>query len=203
MNKIDFKKTEKALYSPSAKEPSIIDVPTLPFLMIDGRGDPNTAESYQQALRALYSLSYALKFMLKKAGVADYVVTPLEGLWWVKERTDFSFTDRRNWQWTSMMRQPKEVTAAQVQEAIAQTSKKKDIHALELVRFERYTEGTAAQIMHLGTFSEEPATIAKLYAYIHGHGYRIAGKHHEIYLTNFNRVAPEKLKTVIRYPISK
>ncbi|MBX3064175.1 MAG: GyrI-like domain-containing protein [Anaerolineae bacterium] len=203
MNKIDFKKEDKPLYSPSAKQPSIVEVPSMPFLMIDGAGDPNNSEEFKQAVSALYSLSYALKFTLKKAQIADYSVAPLEGLWWVRQDTPFSYGDRSNWQWTLMLRQPEQVTAELVAAAVSQTAKKKDVPALPNVRFERYDEGTAAQIMHLGAFSEEPATIDKLHTFIREQGYHETLKHHEIYLTDFSRTAPEKLRTVLRHPVVK
>lgn len=203
MPTIDLKKEQKALYAPSAKSCTLVDVPAMNFLMFDGAGDPNHAPQFQAGTEALYTLSYTLKFMLKKgpAGL-DYTVMPLEGLWWAEDMSTFSVTERTNWLWTLLLAQPKEVTAAHVAEAMLAAQKKKSLSALAQVRFDSYHEGLAAQIMHLGPFAAEGPTIARLHTFIDEQGYDLRGKHHEIYLSDPRRTAPEKMKTVIRQPVS-
>ena len=203
MAKIDHKKELKHLYRPSAKQVSVVDVPAMTFLMVDGRGDPNTSLAYQQALEALYSLSYTLKFKIKKGAGVDYTVMPLEGLWWTDDPSLFSASDsdKESWSWTSMVMQPDVVTLASVEEALAEVQQKKDPPALDRVRFEAYHEGLSAQIMHIGPYAAEEPTIARLHRFIAGEGYALRGKHHEIYLSDPRRTAPERMRTVIRQPI--
>lgn len=201
MKKIDYKKEWKHLYRPSAKEVSVVDVPEMNFLMIDGAGDPNNSQDFQDAVEVLFSLSYTLKFMIKKGEQAvDYGVMPLEGLWWAEDMAQFDINDKSNWLWTLLIMQPEFVTPALAAEATAQVKKKKNLAALPEVRFESYAEGQAAQILHIGPFSEEGPKIEKLHAFIAANGYELAGKHHEIYLSDIRRAAPEKWKTVIRQP---
>ncbi len=199
--KIDHKKELKHLYKPSAKAVELIEVPPMKFLMIDGQGDPNTSREYQEAIETLFSLSYTLKFMAKKGELGiDYTVMPLEGLWWVENMEDFDVDKKDEWLWTSMMMQPEFITREMVEEAMAKVKEKKDPPALSKVRFETYEEGPAGQIMHIGPFSEEGPTIQKLHNYIEEKGFQLSGKHHEIYLSDIRRAAPEKWKTVIRQP---
>jgi hypothetical protein len=201
MEKQDLKKSLKFLYSPSAKAPEIVDVPPLNFLMVDGQGNPNTAHSYADALQALYSLSYTLKFMLKKGPSAiDYTVMPLEGLWWVPDMADFLTATKDEWYWTAMIMQPEWITAEHVEEARQQAARKNGVASLDLARFESFHECRAAQILYFGPYSGEGPTIARLHAYITEQGGRLRGKHHEIYLGDPRRTAPEKLKTIIRQP---
>jgi hypothetical protein len=204
MTKLDFKKDFKQLYNPSAKEIALVEVPRLNFLMIDGTGNPNTAPAYTQAVEALYSLSYALKFMLKKAPESlDYTVAPLEGLWWTDNMADFSVDNKDIWKWTMMIMQPESVTPQLFEQALEQTARKKDLPALNKVRLESFEEGLAAQIMHLGPYADEGPTIARLHAFIQENGYQLSGKHHEIYLSDPRRSAPEKMRTIIRQPAAK
>ena len=201
MKKIDHKKELKHLYGPSAKKVSVVDVPPMSFLMIDGQGDPNTSQAYQEAVSALYSVSYTLKFMIKKGEMAiDYKVMPLEGLWWTEDMSQFTMDDKGAWKWTAMIMQPDFVTAEMVEAAKDRAQKKKGLAAISLIRFEALHEGRAAQIMHVGPYAEEPPTIEKLHEFIAAQGGTPSGKHHEIYLSDPNRTAPEKLKTVIRQP---
>ena len=201
MTKLDLKKQLKHLYTPSKKEFSIVDVPSMNFIMIDGSGDPNTSSEYQEALGALYGLSYTIKFASKKQLGIDYVVMAPEGLWWTEDMAEFSVDDKSSWQWTMMMVQPDHITAEMVEEARAALAKKKDPPGLSRVRFERFHEGLSAQIMYLGPYADEGPTIARLHAFIEEKGYELRGKHHEIYLGDPRRTAPEKLRTVIRQPI--
>lgn len=204
MAKIDLKKDLKHLYSPSAKEVSVVDVPPMNFLMVDGSGDPNTSQEYAEAIEALYALAYALKFKVKKSkGAIDYAVMPLEGLWWTDDPTQFSMSNKAIWKWTAMIMQPKYVTAEQFAGALAEVKKKKDLTALDRVRFESYHEGLSAQIMHIGPYAAEEPTITTLHSFIEENGYRLNGRHHEIYLSDPRKSAPEKLKTVLRQPIQK
>lgn len=204
MEKIDLRKALKPCYAPSAKQFTLLEVPPLSFLMVDGTGNPNTSPEYQQALEALYAVSYGLKFTLKKAGIADWSVMPLEGLWWAEDLDIFAAGgDRTAWQWTMMIAQPDLVTAEQVEQAVAEARKKKDMPALGCLRLEPYAEGLSAQILYLGAYAGEGPTIARMHAWIAEQGYAARGKHHEIYLGDPRRSAPEKLKTVIRQPVEK
>ena len=203
MAKLDFKKELKHLYRPSAKEIAVVEVPPMNFLMIDGSGDPNTAQEYQDAVETLYAVSYALKFTVKKSEAAvDYVVMPLEGLWWTDDMSEFSVENPDILKWTAMIMQPEYVTTDLVDEALQEVERKKNPLALSKIRFESLHEGRAVQIMHIGPFSEEQPTIDKLHSYAEEQGFRLRGKHHEIYLSDPRRTAPEKLKTVIRQPVA-
>jgi len=202
MAKIDFKKQLKHLYQPSAKEVSVVDVPDMNFLMVDGQGDPATSPEYQEALETLYTMAYQLKFTIKgRHPELDYVIPPPEGLWWAKDMAAFSMNDRDAWQWTAMIMQPDHVTQALFDEAASAVSQKKDLPGLGKLRLERFLEGRAVQIMHLGPYSAEAPTIERLHAFAREHGYQLRGKHHEIYLSDPRRTAPEKTKTVIRQPV--
>jgi hypothetical protein len=198
--KVDFKKELKQLYNMSAKAVSIVDVPVMNFLMITGEGAP-TAMPYKQAIEALFSVSYTLKFMIKKAKTIDYGVMPLESLWWLDDMKEFATTPPNEWKWTSMIMQPAYIQEADVKEAIEQVSKKKELSAVDRVIFDSFHEGLAAQILYHGPYAEERPTIAKIHEYIHKSGHELRGKHHEIYLNNPSKTSPEKLKTIIRQPI--
>jgi hypothetical protein len=202
MAKIDFKKELKHLYSSSAKEVVAVDVPAMNFLMVDGEGDPNTAQQYREAVEALFSVAYTIKFMVKKEAGVDYGVMPLEGLWWVDDMAKFSTERKDEWKWTSMIMQPKYVTAKHVNTAIEAVHKKRTLPALSKLRFENFHEGAAAQIMHIGPYSAEGPNIAKIHAFIRNSGHALSGKHHEIYLNDARRAAPEKLKTILRQPMT-
>lgn len=200
METIDFKKQLKHLYQPTTKEVVVVDVPELNFLMVDGKGNPNTSQEYAEAVEVLFQVSYTLKFMVKKGSLAiDYGVMPLEGLWWAEDMSAFTAGDKSNWLWTMMIMQPDFVTSEMVEKAIQDVTKKKDPAAISKLRFESYAEGKAAQIMHIGPFSEEGPTVEKVHAYIDIRGQR-RGKHHEIYLTDIRKADPAKWKTVIRQP---
>jgi hypothetical protein len=201
MPKLDLKKEYREFYNPSAKECAVVDVPELLFLMIDGSGDPNTSVAYREALEALYAVSYTLKFLSKQTLDIDYVVMALEGLWWTEDMADFSEDDKSAWDWTSMMMQPAHLTATHVAAATQQVREKKNPPALDRIRFEPFREGLSVQIMHIGPYAEEAPTIARLHQFAADSGYRLRGKHHEVYLGDPRRTAPEKLRTVIRQPV--
>lgn len=198
---VDLKKQLKHLYGAKAGRVEFVDVPPMNFLMIDGTGDPNTAPAYSQAVEALYGVSYAVKFAVKKRDPEqDYSVMPLEGLWWAEDMASFSVERKGDWLWTMMILQPEWVTAELVEQAIAETARKKDLPALPGLRFEAYHEGLAAQILHVGPYSAEGPAVQALHDAIAAEGYALSGKHHEIYLGDPRRTAPEKLKTIIRQP---
>jgi hypothetical protein len=203
MEKIDYKKEYKHLFRPSSKKVEIVEVPKWNYLMIDGEGDPNSSQAFQNAIEALYSLSYTLKFMIKKGeqGI-DYGVLPLEGLWWADDMSCFKEGKKDDWKWTLMIMQPESVTDELVKQATDKVKEKKNPASLSLVRFEAFEEGKAAQTMHIGPFSEEGPTIEKVHAFIEERGSRRRGKHHEIYLSDVRRAAPEKWKTVVRQPMT-
>jgi hypothetical protein len=205
MAKLDLKKESKELYNPSKKEVSMVEVPEMKFLMMDGKGDPNTSQEYQDAMEALFPVSYKVKFMSKKENSQDYVVMPLEGLWWVNNMEDFTIEDKTGWKWTVMIRQPDFITKTMINNVIKELDDAKDLPALPKLRLEKFNEGMAAQIMHIGPYSEEGPTVEKLHRYIHEQGHEFDGskpgeKHHEIYISDMRRTKPERLKTVIRQP---
>ena len=173
------------------------------FLMVDGAGDPNTSQQYKDVIETLYALSYTLKFSIKRAEKVDYQVSMLEGLWWSDDRDAFLAGERAAWRWTMMVRQPAVVTPDWLEQARAEVARKKKLPALPGVRLATFHEGLAAQIMHIGPYAAEAPTIQKLHDFIHAQGGVFDGheqKHHEIYLGDPRRTAPEKLKTVIRQP---
>ena len=200
--RIDLKKTLKDLYHPKPQPVVEVDVPPLNYLMIDGHGAPASA-SFAHAIEALFSVAYTLKFAVKKGESAlDYAVMPLEGLWWADDHAAFTANDRDQWRWTLLILQPDFITSRMVQDAIAAARKKKPSAEpmLSKVRFEAYTEGRCAQVMHIGPFSAEGPTVARVHAFIEQAGHTLRGKHHEIYLSDFRKADPQKLKTIIRQP---
>ncbi len=204
MQTLDLKKQLKPYLSPAADRPQIVDVPEMQFLMIDGRGYPGTSQEYKDALSALYSLAYGIKFAIKKGPAAvDYPVMASEGLWWVEDMSLFSMERKDEWQWTMMIMQPDVVTQELFDRMVSETMKKKPLPGLERLRLERFSEGLCAQIMHIGPYSAEAPTVQKLHTFIIENGYRLCGRHHEIYLGDPNRSAPEKLRTILRQPVEK
>jgi len=205
MTKIDFKKEWKHLYSPPKTKFTIVDAPKMQFLMVDGHGDPNTAQEYQDAIEALYGVAYKMKFISKKTLQKDYVVPPLEGLWWAEDMETFSTArDKSQWDWTMMIMTPEWVTVDIFANAAEQVRTAKNPVALDKVRLEHYHEGLSVQIMHIGSFDDEGPVLAEMHReFIPDKGYLENGKHHEIYLSDFRKVSPEKLKTVLRQPVRK
>ena len=200
--KVDFKKSMKEFYLPSAKEVIEIEVPEMQFLMIDGMGSPGDSQEYLDALTALYPIAFKTKFLSKAKG-KDYVVPPLEGLWWADDMDDFKEGNRDKWKWTMMIMQPIWISKEMIDEAIQITIEQKPElkeNILKL-RLESYKEGKAAQIMHIGPYFEEGPTIAKIHKFIKSKGGNFDGynqKHHEIYLSDPRKAKPENMKTVIR-----
>jgi len=203
--KIDFKKEYKFLFSASAKEPQKVEVPAFKYLMIDGQGDPNTAPEFSEKIQVLYSLAYTMKFMLKQGSPAvEFVVPPLSGLWCAEDITAFSAGRKHEWLWTLMIMQPDAITPELLANAKAKlAAKKPELLSVERARLEVLHEGLAAQILHIGPYSAEGPTIARLHDFMKENGYTFNGKHHEIYLGDPRRCQPEKLKTIIRQPVKK
>jgi hypothetical protein len=200
--KLDLKREFTGLYT-VGRDPALVDVPELPFLMIDGHGDPNTSAAYAEAVQAIYQVAYTLKFTLKRAeGGLDFGVMPLEGLWWVPDMSTFSTSDKSDWDWTMMILQPAVVTSAMVEQAKEAAASKRPSEAIGRVRLESFDEGESAQVMHIGPYALEGPTIAGLHAFIDQRGLDLRGKHHEIYLGDPRRAAPEKLRTIIRQPVA-
>jgi len=211
MPAVDFKKTQKELYMPKTT-PSVIYVPELNFIMVNGSGDPNNSADYQNALEILYGLSWSIKMSkmsgTQPAGYYEYVMPPLEGLWWHKDGGAMvDLLDKDSFCWISMIRQPEFVTAEAFNTAKLALAKKKPDVDLTKARLEKFIEGLCVQVMHIGPYDSEPASIAALERYATANGYAIdineARRHHEIYLSDPRKTAPEKLKTVIRYPVKK
>ncbi len=200
MPKRDLKKELRYLYHAPSKEAVLVDIPEMAYLMVDGEGDPNTSQTFAEAIEALYSVAYTVKFMVRNGPEAiDYGVMPLEALWWADDMSSFSDGDKSKWKWTVMIMQPDFVSSDLIEQSIAEVAKKKNPAALSLIRYERFTEGRCAQIMHIGPFSEEGPAIEKVHRFIDSIGTR-SGRHHEIYLSDIRRAAPEKWKTIVRQP---
>ena len=199
-SKIDLKKELKPLFSPK-KTPHLVDVPPLQYLMIDGDGAPES-QTFEEALGALYSTAYTLKFMLKSASRTDFVVPPLEALWWADDMRVFHENARDEWQWTMMIMQPEHIASDDLDDALAELAKKnKRTPAHDRLSLETLEEGRAVQVMHIGPYSEEGPVIAAMHVYAVSEGCRLINKHHEIYLSDPRRTAPEKLQTVLRQPV--
>lgn len=201
MSNIDLKKTYRDHYT-ATRTPTIVEVPTRPFLMIDGGGDPNTSPEYTGAIEALYPIAYGLRAAVKAATGDAYTVMPLEGLWWVEDMADFDPADKSNWHWTAMICLPDAVTDAMASEVIPAVTAKKGLTAGPKARIEHFTEGVAAQILHIGPYADEAPTIAELHDFIIGDGHELTGKHHEIYLSDARRADPAALRTIIRQPFT-
>jgi hypothetical protein len=203
MPKTDFKKTLKHLYNPP-RSFTIVEVPAMQFLMIDGHGDPNSAQSYQDAVEALYAVAYRCKFASKRALDRDYVVPPLEGLWWAADMSTFVTRDKGAWDWTMMIMQPDWIGGDVLAEAVQQVAQSKDLPALPKLRMETYHEGLSVQITYIGPYDAEGPVLAQLHGeFLPQNDLAEAGKHHEIYLSDPRRTAPEKLKTVLRQPVRR
>lgn len=212
MDKLDYKKEYKDLYMPKTK-PSIIDVPEMIFIAVDGKGDPNTCEEYKQAMEILYGLSFTIKMSkmngTQPEGYFEYVVPPLEGLWFTDDVIfdGLNITDKSKFKWTSMIRQPEFVTDEVFEAAKTALKKKKPYLDLSKARLVKKAEGLCIQIMHMGAYDDEPASIEKMKAFCTENGYSEdfsdGRMHHEIYLSDPRKCTAEKLKTVIRHPVKK
>lgn len=201
MTKIDLKKLHRPLFDPPAKDFVEVVVPQFNFVKVDGAGDPNRSAEYQIAVEWLFSVSYAMKFASKAVLGQDYAVPPLEGLWWADDPTSFVRRDKDQWRWTMMIMAPDFVGADLFDAGVAKTlTKRKD--RPETLRFEPYEEGRSLQIMHVGSYDDEGPTLARLHDDVMpARGMTFNGAHHEIYLSDPRKTAPEKLKTILRQPV--
>lgn len=199
VTKLDLKRELPDVYT-ARRRPALVEIPDLKFLMIDGVGDPGADAAYGQAVEALYSVAYALKFTLKREGALDYPVMPLEGLWWASEEPPPPGASR--WHWTAMLLQPDLVTDELVADAVDEATHKRSLPAASLLRLEPFSEGLSAQVLHVGPYEEEGPTIAALHEFIAEHGHEPHGKRHEIYLGDPRRSAPDRLRTIIRQPVT-
>ena len=206
----DFKKEYKEFYLPPAK-PAIVTVPSMNFLAVSGQGDPNAPEgAYNQAMKLLYAVAYTLKMSEKSgytmAGAFAYVVPPLEGLWWQEGVAGVDYTRKEDFHWISLIRLPDFITRADFDWAVAEVTRKKKLDCSP-VQFFAYDEGLCVQVMHLGPYDDEPATITAMDGFAREQGYEIditpARRHHEIYLSDPRKTEPAKLKTVLRHPIKQ
>ncbi|MFC0543817.1 GyrI-like domain-containing protein [Kutzneria chonburiensis] len=204
MDKYDIKKAHRALYSPSSKDFALVDVPELRYIAVDGRGDPNTSNEYASAIEALYGVAYTLKFASKKTLGKDFTVGPLEGLWRADDPSVFTARHKQSWEWTMMISQPDWITEDMVRSAVDAVAKKKENPALDKVRLHTFTEGKCVQILHIGPYDDETATLDRLHNhYLPDNGLTFNGDHHEIYLSDARRTAPAKLKTILRQPVKQ
>ena len=200
MEKIDYRLKYKNLLQPKAGKVEFLLIPPMKYLMIDGQGNPNTSPDYVDAVSALYSIAYTLKFKIKKTRAIDYNLLALEGLWWMDDMNLFSTETKDQWKWTMMIAQPDFITQEDITTAIDEAGRKKPNPALARIRFEVFDEGQCVQIMHIGPYADEKPNIDLLHQAIADKGYKLSGKHHEIYLGDPRKSAPEKLKTIIRQP---
>lgn len=202
MDKIDFKKELRALYNPKNKYWEAIEVPKMNFLMFDGEGDPNSSVDYQQAVEALFSVSYAVKFISKREMGKDYVVSSLEGLWYADDMSVFESGKKDKYKWTMMIMQPDWIPPEVISEAIEQTGKKKVLPALSKLYVKQYDEGRCLQLLHTGSYDDEAIKLAYLHHdFMASQKLEFNGLHHEIYLNDPRKVDPLKLKTILRQPV--
>jgi len=201
-DKVDFKKTLDS-YRAKQGEFRVLDIVDMQYLMIDGHGDPNTAPVYRDSLEALYPVAYKLKFISKREMGRDYVVPPLEGLWWAEDMESFTAScDKSRWDWTMMLMVPDWIDHGAFDAAVAQAGKKRPPARLGDVRLQTLSEGSCVQTLHIGSFDDEADVLERMHHdFIPGNGFRMTGKHHEIYLSDFRKVEPERLRTILRQPI--
>lgn len=202
METYDVKKEHRALYAPRVSDIDVVDVPEFSYLMVDGQGNPNTADAYRDAVEALYSVSYGVRFAAKRQLDRVHVVAPLEGLWWADDLSAFSARAKDEWRWTMMIHQPDWITADMVDAATQAAGKKKELPGLTGLRFERFAEGLCVQTLHVGSYDDEAPVIERMHEFAVAQGHELRGKHHEIYLSDPRKVKAAKLKTVLRQPVS-
>jgi len=199
--KLELRKKLKEFYNPPAREPVMVELPPMKYIMVDGGGEPG-GEAFTQAMSVLYNIAYTMKFRAKKLLKKDYDMMAPEGLWWMNGNK-FDMNQRDKWLWTLMIVVPDFVNDKLFRESVEEVRRKKTPPGLDLARLETFDEGTSVQIMHVGPYASEPESIVKLDAYAKEHGYKMAGKHHEIYLGDPRRAAPSKLRTVVRHPVAR
>ncbi|MFC7789553.1 GyrI-like domain-containing protein [Microbacterium sp. MAHUQ-60] len=202
--KIDVKKSLDCYRAPRGAF-RLVDVPDLQYLMIDGHGDPNISPAYAGALAALYPVAYKLKFLSRQELGRDYVVPPLEGLWWAEDMDSFTVArDKSRWQWTMMLMVPDWLDRRHVHHAVEQAGAKNPPARIDDIRFEVLSEGRCVQTLHVGPYDEEGPLLERMHgAFIPQNGLRVTGRHHEIYLSDARRTAPERLRTILRQPVTE
>jgi hypothetical protein len=206
--KLDLRKLHKELYSPSAKEVVVVEVPEFQFLWLDGRIEagrsPSDSGSFRDAMGAMYGVAYGLKFMskLRDEDPVDFTVMAIEGLW-STESGGFPIEPTESLVYCLLMMQPDHITPSMFERVVAQAAAKRPNPALSQIRLERWREGLAMQIMHIGAYADEPATIARMDSFAEANGYEQCGRHHEIYLGDPTRAKPENLRTILRRPIRR
>jgi hypothetical protein len=201
MSPYDVKRELKDLYAPKNREWALVEVPEQQFIAVSGQGDPNTAPEYAQAVEALYAVAYTLKFTSKRAG-RDFVVGPLEGLWWSPDPAVFTARAKDKWLWRMLISRPEWLTGADIKEAVDAAAAKKSLPAIGRVEHETLHEGTCAQVLHVGSYDDETPVLTALHTgYLPANGLAERGHHHEIYLGDPRRTAQEKLRTVLRQPV--
>ncbi|MEU7903599.1 GyrI-like domain-containing protein [Actinoplanes sp. NPDC049118] len=202
-DKTDFKKTLDG-YRAQRDRFRLVDVPDMRYLMVDGHGDPNTAPAFTHAVEALYPVAYKLKFASKRELGRDYVVPPLEGLWWADDMDAFTTArDKSRWDWTLMIMVPDWIDQSMFATAVEQAGARHGPARLDDVRLQALFEGRCVQTLHIGSFDDEAGVLARLHhEFIPGQGLRMAGTHHEIYLSDFRKVAPGKRRTILRQPVA-
>jgi hypothetical protein len=199
----DVKRERTHLYAPKPGGFVLVDVPETGFLMVDGHGDPNTSASYRAAVEALYTASYAVRAAAKEELGRVHTVAPLEGLWSAEDLEVFRTRDKSAWDWTMLIAQPDWITPSLVDVALCTARAKKPLPALDLLRFERYTEGLSAQILHVGPYDDEGPTLERLHGeFLPAEGLAPRGRHHEIYLSDARRIEPARLRTILRQPVT-
>jgi len=193
--KYDIKKALPALYAPKPGGFHVVDVPELAFLMVDGHGDPNVSPAYADAVAALYTLSYTVRAIAKAELGRVHTVGPLEGLWSADDPAVFAAREKSAWDWTMMISQPAWITPDIVEAAVR-------AKPVDGVRFASYAEGRSVQVLHVGSYDDEAPVLAALHGeYLPEHGFTFNGRHHEVYLSDPRRTAPEKLRTILRQPV--
>ncbi|WP_402464374.1 GyrI-like domain-containing protein [Isoptericola aurantiacus] len=198
MASVDLKSTYRELYS-APRDPELVTVPPRPYLLVDGAGDP-AGPAYAEAVATLYPLAYALRAAIRDATGTAYTVMPLEGLWWAEEIERFRELPRSAWRWTLMISLPDDVAQVDAVDVVARTTTARDLPAS--VRLEPYGDGEAAQVLHRGPYADEAPTVDALHAFVTASGRQLAGTHHEIYLSDPRRVAPERMRTILRQPVA-
>ena len=202
MEKFDLKNTLPDYFKASPSKFSVVKLPKFNYLMVDGKGDPNTSPSYLEAIELLYGVSYTLKFMSKNEEGEDYVVPPLEGLWWAKDMKSFENREKSNWSWTMMIMVPNGITKAYATKAIKTFKDKKPEANISKIRFESLAEGLSVQILYVGPYDAEGPVLARMHKeFMPENNFVFNGIHHEIYLGDPRKTSPEKLKTILRQPV--
>ena len=204
VDKFDLKKTLPNYFKAQPEKFSVVNIPKCNYLMVDGKGDPNTAPEYVEAIELLYGVSYTLKFLSKREAGVDYVVPPLEGLWWAKDMSTFESREKSKWSWTMMIMVPNEVSKVLVKVAIKNFQDKKPALDISKLRFDSLSEGESVQVLHVGPYDAEGPILSRLHnEFMPENGYEFNGKHHEIYLGDPRKTEPSKLKTILRQPVRK